>query len=38
MALVQPIYSWDSLDANMEITITSINAYDGSLTITLNDM
>ena len=32
MAFVQPIYFWDSLDAKMEITITSILPYDGSLT------
>ena len=32
MALVQPMYFWNSLAANMCINVTSILPYDGPLT------
>ena len=32
MALVQPMYFWNSLDANMCITVTSILPYNGPIT------
>jgi hypothetical protein len=32
MALVQPMYFWNSLDANMCITVTSIEPYSGPIT------